>query len=222
MTIRAALVPVKPGHRAKDRLRAALGPRARIALTRAMLRDVLACLVDSALFVSVTVVTRDRALRRRCRRFGVHAVLPPPGVRGLNTELTWATARPEVAQADRLLIIPGDVPGVRVSELFRLVLPPLERGVRMVPSSDGGTNALLLVPPDAIPFRFGRQSAGRHRAAAERAGLHVESVPLTSLAADIDRPEDLLTSMRTAGPRTRRVLAALENGRLRYRRRAQT
>ena len=217
MTIRAALIPVKPRHRAKDRLRPALSRRARLALTRAMLRDVLSALLDSVLFVSVTVVTRDRALRRLCRRLGVHTVLPPPGLRGLNAELTWAAARPELAQADRLLVIPGDVPGVRVSELFRLVLPPMERGVRFVPSPDGGTNALVLLPPDAIPFRFGRNSAARHRAEAERAGLRVESVPLMSLATDIDQPEDLLIGRRLAGPRTRRVLSAMEDGRFRYR-----
>jgi 2-phospho-L-lactate guanylyltransferase len=219
MSIRAALIPVKPSHRAKDRLRPALNRRARRALTRAMLRDVLAVLVESALFISVTVVTRDRAIRRLCRRLGVHVVSPPPRVRGLNAELTWAAARPEVAQADRLLVIPGDVPGVRISELFRLVLPPIGQGIRLVPSPDGGTNALVLVPPNAIPFRFGRNSAARHRRAAKRAGLRAESVPLPSLTSDIDLPEDLLIGRRMAGPRTQRVLAALEDGRLRYRRR---
>ncbi len=217
--ITAALVPVKPIHRAKDRLRPALGRRARLALTRAMLRDVLACLLDSALFISVTVVTRDRAWRRILRRMGIHTVLPPPGLRGLNAELRWAAERPEVAQADRLLVIPGDVPGVRVSDLFRLVLPPLAEGVRLVPSPDGGTNALLTVPPGRIPFRFGRNSARRHRAAALRSGLHVEAPALPSLTGDIDRPDDLLTGGRLAGPRTRRVLAALEGGRMRYQRR---
>ena len=221
MTLRAALIPVKPGHRAKDRLRPALNRRARRALTGAMLRDVLGCLLDAALFVSVTVVTRDRVLRRTLRRMGVHTVLPPPGVRGLNAELAWSAARPEVAQADRLLVLPGDVPGVRVSELFRLVLPPLERGVRLVPSPDGGTNALLTVPPAVIPFRFGPESAARHRRAAEQAGVHLESIPLPSLASDIDQPQDLLVGGRSAGSRTRRVLSALRDGRLLYRRRAR-
>ena len=219
MTLRAALIPVKPLHRAKDRLRPALSHRARVALMRAMLRDVLAVVLESDLFVSVTVVTRDRSLRRLCRRIGIHTVQPPPGLRGLNAELTWAADRPEVAQADRLLILPGDVPGVRVSELFRLVLPPLESGVRLVQSPDGGTNALVLVPPGAIPFRFGPGSAARHRTEAERRGLRVESVPLPSLAADIDQPADLLAGGRIAGPRTRRVLAALSDGGLRHRKR---
>lgn len=227
--IAAALVPVKPGHRRKDRLRPALGPRARLLLSRAMLDDVLTTLLESFLFISVTVVTRDRALRRRCRRLGIHTVLPPAGVRGLNPELTWAAAQPEVAQADRLLVLPGDVPGVRVSDLFRLVLPPLgvtagqraapeSAGVRLVSAMDGGTNALLTAPPGCIPFRFGPESAARHAAAARRAGLRCETLPLASLTPDIDRPADLLIGRRIAGPRTRRVLDGLADGRVRYRR----
>ena len=229
--IAAALLPVKPGHRRKDRLRPALGPRARLLLSRAMLDDVLTTLLASSLFISVTVVTRDRALRRRCRRLEIHTVLPPPGVRGLNPELTWAAAQPEVAQADRLLVVPGDVPGVRVSDLFRLVLPPLgvaaggratleSAGVRLVPAADGGTNALLTAPPGCIPFRFGPESAARHTAAARRAGLRCETLPLASLTPDIDRPADLQIGRRMAGPRTRRVLTALEGGRVPYRRRS--
>jgi hypothetical protein len=165
-------------------------------------------------------------------------------VRGLNVELTWAAHRPEVAQADRLLVLPGDVPGVRVSELFRLVLPPFTAalddratvrtrnrkqsshapehspGVRLVQSPDGGTNALVLSPPHAIPFRFGPGSAARHRAEAVHRGMRAESVPLPSLASDIDQPEDLLVGGRVAGPRTRRILSALSDGGLRYRRRS--
>lgn len=217
--IRAALVPLKPRRRAKSRLRPALGAPTRLRLSRAMLGDVLSCLLDSALFLPVAVVTRDRALRRTLKRLGVHVLSPPPGVRGLNRELTWAAAVPELAQADRLLVLPGDVPGVRVSDLFRLVLPPMERGVRLVPSTDGGTNALLLVPPDAIPFRFGPGSAARHRAAARARGLPVESLPLPSLMVDIDNPADVLAGGRVAGPRTRRVLARLQDGGPRYRRR---
>jgi 2-phospho-L-lactate guanylyltransferase len=227
--IATVVIPVKPSHRRKDRLRPVLGRRARLLLSRAMLDDVLTTLLDATLFISVTVVTRDRMLRRRCRRLGIHALLPPPGVRGLNTELTWAAARPEVAQADRLLVVPGDVPGVRVSDLFRLVLPPFgvgagqrasgeTPGVRLVPSADGGTNALLTAPPGCIPFRFGPRSATRHAEATRRAGLRCETLPLASLT-DIDRPADLTTGGRIAGPRTRRLLRRIVAGRVRYRRR---
>ena len=226
--ITAALIPVKPGHRSKDRLRPALGRRARMALSRAMLRDVLACLAETGIFLSVTVVTRDRSLARACRRMGVHALRPPPGVRGLNRELRWAMTRPEIDRADRLLILPGDVPGVRVSDLFRLVLPPLgvaaggdparaQAGIRLVPSADGGTNALLMAPPGCIAPRFGPGSAARHRAAAQRAGVRAESVALPSLTADIDWPDDLLLGGQIAGPHTRRMLAGLKGRRVHYR-----
>lgn len=218
MTIRAALVPVKPRRRAKLRLRPALGLRARLHLSRAMLDDVLTALLDSAAFLPVAVVTRDRALRRVLRRRGVHVLTPPPGLRGLNRELTWAASQPELAGADRLLVLPGDVPGVRVRDLFRLALPPLETGVRLVPSPDGGTNALLLVPPQVVPFRFGPHSAARHDHAATVRGVSVERLALPSLTPDIDHPADLHAGAAGGGARTRRVLAML-NGGPRYRRR---
>lgn len=212
-----ALVPIKPAHRAKARLGARLGRRARRALSRAMLRDVLATLTESALFLSVIVVTRDRALRRPLRRMGIHVLQPPPGVRGLNRELQWAADRPEVATADRLLVLPGDVPGVSLTDLFRLVLPPIEQGIRLAVAADGGTNALLLAPPSAIRFRFGRDSARRHARAAEQRGLSATLLTLPSLVQDIDNPVDLGRDQRI-GPHTRRVLAALERPRFAYRR----
>jgi len=217
--IRVALVPAKPVHRAKERLRLVLGARARARLSGAMLRDVLGCLDHSALFVSVSVVTRDRRLQRRVRRWGFHTLAPPPRVRGLNAELRWAAAQPLVAQADRLLVIPGDVPGVSVTDLFRLVLPPLARGVRLTPSTDGGTNALVLAPPAVIPFRFGPNSAARHQAAAGARAASVDVLALPSLRADIDLPSDLLAAAGQAGPRTRRALAAINGGHLQYRKR---
>lgn len=219
--IRAALVPVKPLHRAKDRLRPALGRRARVRLTRAMLFDVLQTLDEAALFVTVAVVTRDRSIRRLCRRAGIHTLTPPTRLRGLNPELTWAASQPEMAQSDRLLVLPGDVSGVSLTDLFRLVLPPFQRGVRLAPSPDGGTNALLLVPPGVIPFRFGPNSAARHAAEAAKAGVSCDLLDLPSLALDIDHPTDLLADGAKLGPRTRRTLAALRDGRMAYRRRAR-
>lgn len=218
MIVAAALVPVKPRLRAKQRLGPALRPWARMALSRAMLRDVLTALEGAALFLHIAVVTRDRRLRRQCRRWGVPCLLPPPGVRGLNRELAWATARPEIMGVERLLVLPSDVPGVTSTDLFRLVLPPIERGVRLVPAPDGGTNALLLVPPGVIPYRFGPASAARHAAAARARGLPCQSLNLPSLNADVDAPADLMFDERPNGRETRVLLGRLDGG-VRYRRR---
>jgi len=83
--------------------------------------------------------------------------------------------------------------------------------VVLCPSGDGGTAALLRSPHDAIPARFGAESAARHRAAAGAAGVAFRELRLPSLAIDLDRAEDVraFLALGQGGRRTRRALAAL-------------
>jgi 2-phospho-L-lactate guanylyltransferase len=64
--------------------------------------------------------------------------------------------------------------------------------VALIPDRHGmGTNALLVAPPNAIPFCFGEGSRAAHAAAAAAAGatyLELDG-PLTF---DLDTPDDLL------------------------------
>jgi len=52
------------------------------------------------------------------------------------------------------------------------------------------TNALLLRPPDALPFAFGVGSLARHRAAEAR-GLSPRWCDAPGTALDLDTPADL-------------------------------
>ena len=65
-----------------------------------------------------------------------------------------------------------------------------EPQITIAPSRDGGTNALMLQPPQAIPFAFGRDSFLRHQRLAAQAGIPVHVVRSDSLLFDIDLPED--------------------------------
>jgi 2-phospho-L-lactate guanylyltransferase len=56
-----------------------------------------------------------------------------------------------------------------------------------------GTNALLLAPPDAIPFRFGPGSRAAHAAASKSAGAAYVEVA-GPLDLDLDTPDDLLAA----------------------------
>jgi 2-phospho-L-lactate guanylyltransferase len=55
----------------------------------------------------------------------------------------------------------------------------------------GGTNALLLCPPDAITPAFGTGSFEAHLRAAEDAGAAVQVVHDPALGFDLDTPDDL-------------------------------
>jgi 2-phospho-L-lactate guanylyltransferase len=61
-----------------------------------------------------------------------------------------------------------------------------------VPSdAGGGTNALLLRPPEAIAPAFGPGSFEAHLRAAEAAGVAVQVVTDALLGFDLDTPDDL-------------------------------
>ncbi|MCJ7549608.1 MAG: hypothetical protein MUQ30_07995, partial [Anaerolineae bacterium] len=55
-----------------------------------------------------------------------------------------------------------------------------------------GTNALLVTPPDLVPFCFGPDSFRQHLAAAEAAGVTPIVFRSPDLAMDVDVPEDLV------------------------------
>jgi 2-phospho-L-lactate guanylyltransferase len=64
--------------------------------------------------------------------------------------------------------------------------------VAIVPAdAGGGTNALLLYPPDVIAPSFGPDSFAAHLRAAEAAGAAVQVVSDPALGFDLDTPDDL-------------------------------
>jgi 2-phospho-L-lactate guanylyltransferase len=94
--------------------------------------------------------------------------------------------------AGAVLVMPADVPLVKVHEVETLADAARVQGsVALVPSSDGGTNALLVRPPLGVPFLFGAESMVRHQVVAQERGLMVSIVRLAGLGLDVDRPEDL-------------------------------
>jgi len=92
-----------------------------------------------------------------------------------------------------MLAIPADVPLATSTEIGEILAAPQTRpAVALVPAlADMGTNAVALVPTDAIPIRFGRQSFFHHLEAALERGITPRILRLRGVGLDIDRPEDL-------------------------------
>lgn len=212
-----ALVPIKGLDAGKSRLMGALPRTAIEALSLAMLGDVLEALADVPEIDHRVVVTPDPAVGTAAEAAGAEAmVLAGPG---LNLSLDEATAalagrnRPG-RNLEGLLVLLGDVAGATSADLRELFAVQAQLGapaVVLAPSSDGGTAALLRVPCDAIPSRFGSQSAKAHEAAAAAAGIPFRRCALPSLAIDLDRPDDLvaLLASNAPAPRTRALLGEL-------------
>jgi 2-phospho-L-lactate guanylyltransferase len=95
--------------------------------------------------------------------------------------------------ASALLVLPADLPLLEPEDI-RDVLGEADDETSVVISPDSaraGTNALLLAPPDAVPFAFGLGSYEAHLQAARERGLDVRVCERPRLAFDLDTADDL-------------------------------
>ena len=150
-----------------------LPPELRQGLALAMLEDVLAALAGTAGLAGIVVVTIDPAAGRagpalwRAPRRGRRPRRPyRRGRRG------GAAAAAEAARSG-MLTLPGDIPLVTAAEIGILLAAHRPApSFTIVPSHDeGGSNAILVSPPDAVPLRFGVDSFFPHLRAAAALGI---------------------------------------------------
>jgi 2-phospho-L-lactate guanylyltransferase len=209
-----AVVPVKERDRAKERLAPLLSPAMRQALVLAMLEDVLSALAAAPGLAGSIVVTVDRAARRLALDYG--ARIFEDGARDGHTGAVTAAARRLAAEGETgMLTLPGDVPLVAADEIGRIVeAHGSAPSFTIVPSHDeGGSNAILLSPPEAVPLRFGVDSFYPHLRAATARGIRPTVLRLPGIALDIDNPQDIAAFLRIPSQTRTRVL--LDEGRLR-------
>ena len=204
-----AVVPVKERDRAKERLAPLLPPEMRQALVLAMLEDVLTALTSAAGLAGLLVVTVDADARRVALGYGARLV--EDGARDGHTGAVTAAARLLGAEGRAgMLTVPGDIPLVTAGEISEIIAAHRPApSFTIVPSHDeGGSNAIVLSPPDAVPLRFGPDSYFPHLRAAEVRGIRPTVLRLPGIALDIDNPEDLAAfALQPSTTRTRALLA---------------
>ncbi len=192
------VVPLRTLEGGKARLGGALDAEEREELIVGMLRRLLTVIREWGGAEAIDVVSPDARLLAIGAREGARSVLQRS--EGLNAGLRDAAASARAAGATALLILPGDVPLVGVESLERVVDAAdaaLAAGagqpvVVIVPAdARGGTNGLLLAPPDVIAPAFGGLSLDAHLRAAEAAGASVQLVVDAGLGFDLDTPDDL-------------------------------
>lgn len=189
MTV-CAVVPVKDLWGTKSRLKPILDPGARAGLTLYMMGRVVSALKEAGI-KNVCVVSPDRIALDEAEKRAAAPLLQES--RGLNPALEegrrWAMER----EASALLVLPADLPLLDAEDV-REVLGGIGASPSVVISPDGahaGTNALLLRPPDVLPFAFGSNSYETHLRAARERGLDVRVCERPHLAFDLDTTEDL-------------------------------
>jgi 2-phospho-L-lactate guanylyltransferase len=197
----AVLVPVRGLEGAKARLGEALDAEERRALVERLLARTIAAAAGAQGVAEVAVVSPDAAALDLAASLGATAIRQAG--QGLNEGLAVGRDRVTADGADALLVVPADLPGVSAAGLAPIVEaaraaaaagPSGVPVVALVTDRAGeGTNALLLVPPDAIPFHFGPGSRAAHAAAARAAGATYVEVA-GPLDLDLDTPDDLLAA----------------------------
>ena len=196
-----AVVPVRSLSSGKSRLGEPLDAEERADLVVALLHRTVEQALSATRLAGVLVVSEDADLLRQATAMGATSLLQE--CPGLNEGLAEARAAAD-PQATAIMVLPADLPSIVASAIDELAeaaelaqrSAPGRPVVALVPDRHGtGTNALLVAPPDAIPFLFGADSRAAHSAAARAVGAsYVELAgPLTF---DLDTPEDLLEADR--------------------------
>lgn len=184
-----AVVPVKGLDTSKIRLSSIFSLEERKALTVAMLEDVLKALKSSKIH-NIIVTSPDSAVRAIADRYAVWYI--SSSQTGLNPSLNEAIESCIHENADSVLIFPADLPLIRWKEIDKLVdLGSKEKTLVLSPSFDGGTNALLMNPPNLIRVSFGPDSFFEHVKASIHKGVTLKFYASRTLALDIDTAEDL-------------------------------
>lgn len=188
------VIPVKEFSQAKSRLGSRLSTDHRVALAQRLCERTLRFFARAFPDHDRLVVTASPAIGKLASKHGA-MVLEEAAADGLSLAAqraaAWACRHDYPAQ----LLIPADIVQLDEGEIRRLLEARRNEAPCTVicPASDGGTNALLTAPPDALPFHFGPLSAEAHREAALYQGLSCQVLELTNLRFDLDTPADLNT-----------------------------
>jgi 2-phospho-L-lactate guanylyltransferase len=186
-----AIIPARPLEEGKSRLAGALTAAERRRLNHNFFHQTLE--------IAETVVGRDRVLvvsrsqpllaTARDMRFQTLGETAPYG---LNAALTQAAETVRRLGATTVLSVSCDLPFLIPDELRALIAAARDGGGVAIASDRAGTgtNALVLSPVGAIPYRYGPDSFEAHRAAAQAAGLDFSIVRKAGLSFDIDTPDD--------------------------------
>ena len=188
------VIPMKSPQRSKQRLASSLSDASRESLSLNLFRNTLDFFQQHFPMLDVLVVSESLEVLTLAQSYEANTLFDD-GANGLNGALRFACDWVKQSGYDSQLIIPGDIAVLDPTEIVTLIDAAQESQVVIAVAKDGGTNALLTSPPDAIDFEYGKASASAHKANAINKHLKYHCLHFTNLALDIDHSEDLQTAL---------------------------
>ncbi len=193
------IVPHRGVNAGKSRLSSVLTDVARGRLNRWLLARTVGVVTDwlggaqRCIVVSPCEVTLALA-----RKAGAVALAEQASTTGLNAALSQAAAHAASLGAERLLILPCDLPRLEVAALEAMQTAAAlgTESVIAADRHDSGTNALL-VDADVRKFAFGKDSFTRHVALNEARRVRTFPCLHAALAFDLDTAEDFAEWLRS-------------------------
>ncbi len=206
------VVPIKPAVGGKQRLAAHLRQDERELLSHRLADRLLHCAVAVWPRERVLVVGGDAWTRTTAGRLAV-VCLDDPGA-GQSAAVRQGAEFASAHGAQVVATVAADLLRVEAADLAQLRRAgerPEPRFLIAVPDREGsGTNALVVRPAGLDVYRFGPNSAGRHREVARQLGLDFHSLAVAGLAWDVDRLADLDDPI--SDPRRGRAAIGFERG----------
>ena len=186
-----ALMPVKDFGNAKSRLRAVLSTDECAGLALNMARDVAAAILNADAVDGLALLGSGPEIEKLARELRCDCVEEFDDA-DLSCNLGLAARQLEANGVTTLVIVPGDIPTLRTSDIDQFITRTNSSLGLCAAGRDGGTNALVLTPPNALAFQFGKNSARRHLEAGKAAGLSAVETNNPAFRVDIDTADDLL------------------------------
>ena len=185
------VIPVKRFALAKNRLNTVLTSAERESLAQVMLNDVIRAVANARLVSGILLVSNEMRAKYIVERAG-----------GLFLKSIESGVSIAFKQASDWLLrhgqrtafmIPSDIPTIESSEVDSLIAAhSAGTSVTIIPDRHyGGTNGLIVSPPDIINYHFGSNSFSLHINAAEEVGIKPTVKISQGVALDIDSQPDL-------------------------------
>jgi 2-phospho-L-lactate guanylyltransferase len=190
--MKALLIPLKDPANAKSRLAGLLSADERHRLAWAMFEDVSHAVSATTRPDHVVLVSSFEPAIERARSLGWE-VLVEQSQESESASVDWASRVLAERGFDTVMRLPADLPLIEARDIDELISIELRAPAAvLVPSREGtGTNAIIRVPPDLFPSRFGPNSLGLHKQEAAQVGAVCLVVSSERIALDIDEPSDL-------------------------------
>ncbi|TBR44964.1 2-phospho-L-lactate guanylyltransferase [Marinomonas agarivorans] len=184
------VMPMKSPHLAKQRLAGHLTDEDRAALALMLFEKSVSFFRSHFADLPLLVVSHSESVLALAQEYGCQTVWEEQE-KGLNQALQKATNWVKRAGFSQQIIIPSDIAHLTSDEIQTLLQHANQYQVVIARAKDGGTNALITTPPDAIEFYYGVDSAAKHQKAAKHQQCSCLCLDLMGLRLDIDSADDL-------------------------------